>query len=69
VVDFVSRIPAFPETCDDDGIDFSPSRRSTGSRCRCGTRAANSSPGDARRRRRSEDVTANIRTLEDVPKN
>jgi len=40
----------------------------TVSRCRCATRAASSSPpptrGDGAE---GEDVTANIRTLEDVP--
>ena len=46
----------------------SPSRRSTGCRCRCATRTANwSAPRRAATASTGEDVTANVRTMKDIP--
>ena len=66
VVDFVGRIRRFLKLGDDDRSTSAPSRRSTGCRCRCATRAANSSPprpaATAPRARTSPPTSARSRT-------
>ena len=67
VVDFVDRIRRFLKL-DETTIPSPPSRRSTACRCRCATKRASwSRPPPAATAREGEDVTANVRTLKDVP--
>jgi DNA ligase (NAD+) len=69
VVDFVSRIRRFLRLGDDDGIDFSAEPKIDGLsmslRYEGGELVTAATRGDGAE---GEDVTANIRTLEDVPK-
>ena len=68
VLDFVARIRRFLKLGDDESSASSPSPRSTGCRCRCATRAANSSRAATRGDgAEGEDVTANVRTIDDMP--
>ncbi len=69
VVDFVGRIRRFLRLADDDGIDFSAEPKIDGLsmslRYEGGELVTAATRGDGAE---GEDVTANIRTLEDVPK-
>jgi DNA ligase (NAD+) len=69
VTRFVERIRRFLKLDVEEPWPSPPSRRSTGCRCRCATREARSSMrptrGDGAE---GEDVTANVRTLKDVPR-
>ena len=66
VLDFVGRIARFLKLAATTGSISPPSRRSTGCRCRCVTRAANSSPprpaATAPRARTSPPISARSRT-------
>src|ERR1700682_1583154 len=69
VVDFVGRIRRFLKLADDDNIDFSAEPKIDGLsmslRYEAGELVTAATRGDGAE---GEDVTANIRTLEDVPK-
>jgi DNA ligase (NAD+) len=69
VLDFVGRIRRFLKLADDDGIDFSAEPKIDGLsmslRYEAGELVTAATRGDGAE---GEDVTANIRTLEDVPK-
>jgi hypothetical protein len=66
VVDFVGRIRRFLRLGEDDRSSSAPGRRSTACRCRCATKAANSSPprraATAARARTSPPISGRCRT-------